>query len=109
MSRIKKMCVQCKKEFESYICNNRKFCSAKCYFKYKKLGNQMPSWIGMTPWNKGKGFHPIDGFEGNFDGNNKEISELYINRDMHHNVGLFERLQFRFINSGGALKRKNFS
>lgn len=40
-------------------------------------------------WNNGKGFDPIDGFEGTVIGNNKEISNLYINRPYEQHVGLF--------------------
>lgn len=40
-------------------------------------------------WNDGKGFKPINGFSGSFDGKGNLISDLYINRPNVGNVGLF--------------------
>ena len=54
-------------------------------------------------WNGGKGFEPIGSssnkFKGNFDGQNFNISNLYINRGDENNVGLFG-----YLNSGVVIK-----
>jgi TRAP-type C4-dicarboxylate transport system substrate-binding protein len=39
--------------------------------------------------NEGKGWEPIRGFTGTFDGNGYEIKDLFINRDKEDQVGLF--------------------
>ncbi len=40
-------------------------------------------------WNGGEGFDPVGTFTGSLDGNNYEISDLYINRPGENNIGLF--------------------
>lgn len=40
-------------------------------------------------WNNGEGFKPIDNFKGEFDGKRYSINNLYINRPLEGNVGLF--------------------
>jgi len=44
-------------------------------------------------WNGGAGFEPIQSFQGIFDGNQKLIYGLYINRPNEDNVGLFGLLE----------------
>ena len=43
-------------------------------------------------WSDGAGFHPIEDFSGTFDGAERQISALYINRPVTNTVGLFSRL-----------------
>lgn len=45
--------------------------------------------LGVPPYNSGKGWVPIAGFTGGFDGNAKKIYNLYINRPDEDYVGLF--------------------
>jgi hypothetical protein len=59
-------------------------------------------------WGNGNGFVPISGFSGNFNGNGKTISGLYIYRPSESNLGLFgsssgriESLYLRDINFTG--------
>lgn len=47
--------------------------------------------LGIPPYNTGKGWVPIDGFTGGFDGNGKKIYNLFINRPDQDYVGLFTR------------------
>ena len=42
-----------------------------------------------TYWNSGAGFLPLGTYTGTFKGNNKTISNLYINRGSQNDVGLF--------------------
>ncbi len=64
--------------------------------KYYKLMNDIDASETAT-WDGGKGFVPIgsDGtpFKGTFDGNNRKITSLTINRPDRHYVGLFGRAQ----------------
>jgi hypothetical protein len=48
--------------------------------------------LGAAPYNIGKGWQPIQNFTGTFNGNNKKIVNLYINRSEEDNVGLFGRV-----------------
>jgi hypothetical protein len=51
------------------------------------------AWLAAATANGGKGWDPIGGsddpFTGTFDGNNKQIRGLFINRPTRQNVGLF--------------------
>lgn len=54
--KIKKKCIQCGIEFESYKCQNRKFCSKKCknLFQVGKIPiKAFTARIGNGSWNKG--------------------------------------------------------
>ena len=51
------------------------------------LGNDIDA-SATSGWNNGEGFLPIDTFTGHFDGKNRTISNLYINRNIDY-VGLF--------------------
>ncbi|MBP9827374.1 hypothetical protein KBC99_02765, partial [Candidatus Saccharibacteria bacterium] len=87
---------------------------------YYRLANDIDC-SGTTLWNGGKGFVPIGQqpnnaivpFGGNFDGNGKTISDLYIDKstEINKNIGLFEylglnarihnfRLTYSYIGSG---------
>jgi len=46
----------------------------------------------VEDWNVGSGFKPIDSFTGTFDGRGYTINDLYINRTLGNNIGLFGRL-----------------
>ena len=58
MAKIKRICEQCGKEFESYPSNHRKFCSLKCHTKYK-TGRQRIKRITKHCLNCGKKFKVI--------------------------------------------------
>ena len=49
--------------------------------------------VGVSPYNSGVGWTPINGFKGYFDGNGKKIYNLYINRPAEDNVGLFGKIE----------------
>lgn len=52
-----------------------------------------------STWNSGAGFVPIDTFTGNYNGQDYNISGLYINRPLTNYIGLFGR-----IGSGGVVR-----
>ena len=56
---------------------------------YKMMSNIN---FGVVPFNRGKGWVPIDNFSGSLDGNGKLISNLFINRPAEDNVGLFAKI-----------------
>ena len=45
-----------------------------------------------TYWNSGEGWEPINRFTGTFDGKNKTIANLYVDREDDDRLGLFARL-----------------
>ena len=45
--------------------------------------------LGVAPYSEGEGWNPIDNFIGVLDGNQHTIYNLYINRFLRDNVGLF--------------------
>ena len=58
--------------------------------KYYKLANDIDASSTSEPdYNGGAGWLPITGFTGNFNGDNKKITGLYINRPDTDNIGLF--------------------
>ena len=58
-----------------------------------------------TYWNSNAGWQPIGTYTGTFKGNNKTISNLYINRSVQDSVGLFDRVSGNI--SGLGLKNVN--
>ncbi|MEI7451648.1 MAG: type II secretion system protein [Candidatus Falkowbacteria bacterium] len=59
-----------------------------CSIRYIQMANVD---LNVAPYNTGLGFSPVD-FCGYFNGNGYKISNLYINRPLSDNVGLFGRL-----------------
>lgn len=51
-NRVKKICINCKREFEVIKCreNKARTCSRKCYYEYAKT---------FIPWNKGKSYDEL--------------------------------------------------
>jgi hypothetical protein len=65
--------------------------------KYHKLGANIDASATQAPsYNSGQGWSPRSKLTGNFNGNNKTISGLYINRSTTDSVGLF-------ADSGGTI------
>ena len=60
--------------------------------------------VGVSPYNNGAGWTPINGFKGYFDGNGKKIYNLYINRPAEDNVGLFGLLETKNRAESFAIK-----
>jgi len=77
--------------------------------KHYRLVNDidLSAYGSASPFNDGKGWTPIgttdNPFFGAFDGNNKTISELYINNSEHDYIGLFGNV------NGGPIKNLNVS
>ncbi|WP_422485344.1 GLUG motif-containing protein [Gudongella sp. DL1XJH-153] len=65
--------------------------------------------LDLDPWNTGKGWVPISGFEGSYDGNEKTISNIMINRPTENNVGLFDTLLSTVLIQDLALVNANIS
>ena len=58
--------------------------------KFYKLMNN----LDLTDYSSGSGWEPIKGFQGNFDGNNKIVKNLTINRPTEDEIGLFGRIGY---------------
>jgi len=72
--------------------------------KYYKLGND----IDLSGYQDGEGWRPIGlnatfSFKGIFDGNNKEVSGLFINTTTLDNVGLFGHIQAATVKNLGVV------
>ena len=58
--------------------------------KYYKLGSDIDASLTSDPgYGDGNGWLPVGNFTGSFNGNNKKITNLYINRPATDNVGFF--------------------
>ena len=58
--------------------------------KYYKLGSDIDVSLTSDPgYGDGNGWLPVGNFTGSFNGNNKKITNLYINRPATDNVGFF--------------------
>lgn len=81
---------------------------------YYRVVNDIDCSVTST-WDSEKGFFPIgtgsatDSFNGTFDGNGYEISNLYINRTSRSDVGLFRQIAWRGIVKNVGLVDFNFS
>lgn len=68
--------------------------------RYFKLTQDIDASPTRT-WFQGKGFSPIGNlgipFQGGFDGNNHSISNLFINRNLDSDVGLFSSIKSGYI------------